>query len=80
MTNRFLDLAEVCPDLEHMMLLHDHLVLIDCPDCIEGWVPDPNSTDTNSYEIIPGVMIVHATPVPCGSCGGSGEVFWTCTN
>jgi hypothetical protein len=78
-TERFLDLSKVCSDLEDLLDFGDFVPVVDCPHCVEGWVPDPNQQPT-PLEVMPGLVVLDITPVPCDKCEGTGWRFWLSEN
>jgi hypothetical protein len=75
---RFVDLAEVCFDEESLMMLWDFIPMTDCPHCIEGWVPDPDSEPV-TVQLGP-MVVLGVMPKRCDVCGGDGVVWWHCPN
>jgi hypothetical protein len=76
---RFLDLSKVCTDVQDLMRLADHVPVIDCPHCVEGWVPDTD-VQPQIIEVMPGMVVLDITPKPCDECDGTGWQFWVSEN
>ena len=80
---RFLDLAKVCPEVEDMMYLADHMPFLPCPNplCFDGVMPDPDEeTLWEPVNGIPGLYHQRLIAVPCAVCFGAGIVFDFCLN
>jgi len=74
---RFLDLSRLT--VEEILEFGDFMDVVPCPECIEGWVPDPDGQPV-SFEVFPGLVVTEITPIPCDHCGGEGYVAWMSPN
>jgi hypothetical protein len=74
---RFIDLSSLTTS--ELLDLGDYIAFVECPYCIEGWIPDPEGIP-EQREVLPGLVVIDITPVPCEDCGGEGMIVWISPN